>query len=58
MNEFSVDEVIRAGEKIADEIEVYFTCSNDLSLEQRESDVSSVFEHAGRSVYIRVLKRP
>ncbi|HJJ47662.1 MAG TPA: metallopeptidase TldD-related protein [Methanocorpusculum sp.] len=53
---FSVDEVLRAGERISDEVEVYFTESNDLSLEQRESDVSSVFEHAGKSVYIRVLK--
>ena len=56
MNDFSIDNVIRAGEKIADEVEVYFTESTDLSLEQRESAVSSVFEHAGKSVYIRVVK--
>ena len=56
MTEFSIENVLRAGEADADEIEVYFTTSNDLSLEQRASDVSSVFEHAGKSVYIRVLK--
>jgi len=51
-----VDSLIKKGEKLADEIEVYVLNHEDLSLEQREMAVSSVFEHTGQSVYIRVIK--
>lgn len=56
MSEVDVDKIISSGEKIADEVEVYVTNLQDLSLEQRESAVSSVFEHSGTSVYIRLVK--
>ncbi|MDO5843665.1 MAG: metallopeptidase TldD-related protein [Methanocorpusculum sp.] len=56
MIEIDVDKIISAGEKIADEVEVYVIKTDDLSLEQRESAVSSVFEHSGNSVYIRLVK--
>ncbi len=56
MSEIDIDRIISLGEKSADEVEVYLSRYEDLSLEQREMAVSSVFEHEGTSIYIRVVK--
>lgn len=55
MNEADVDKIINAADKICDGIEVYLINSNDIEVEQREKQISSVFEHSGKSVLIRVL---
>ncbi|MDO5846635.1 MAG: hypothetical protein Q4Q04_06905, partial [Methanocorpusculum sp.] len=56
MSEIDIDAILLRGEKYADEVEVYVTEYEDLSLEQREMAVSSVFEHKGNTLYIRVVK--
>ena len=56
MNNIDIDAILRQGEKQADEVEVYVSRYEDLSLEQRQMAVSSVFEHAGQNIYIRVVK--
>ncbi len=56
MSDIDIDAVLRQGEKQADEVEVYVSRYEDLSLEQRKMAVSSVFEHAGQNIYIRVVK--
>lgn len=56
MSEIDIDRIIQKGERYADEVEVYFTRYDDLSLEQRMMAVSSVFEHSGQNIYIRVVK--
>lgn len=56
MSELDIDRIISYGEKFADEIEVFMLDYTDISLEQREMAVSSVFEHAGSSIYLRVVK--
>ena len=56
MSEIDVDAILRQGQAFADEVEVYVSRYEDLSLEQRQMAVSSVFEHAGQNIYIRVIK--
>ena len=56
MSEIDVDAILRQGQNFADEVEVYVSRYEDLSLEQRKMAVSSVFEHAGQNIYIRVVK--
>ena len=56
MSEIDVDAILRQGQNFADEVEVYVSRYEDLSLEQRQMAVSSVFEHAGQNIYIRVVK--
>ena len=56
MSEIDVDAILRQGQSFADEVEVYVSRYEDLSLEQRQMAVSSVFEHAGQNIYIRVIK--
>ena len=56
MSEIDIDAILRQGAKQADEVEVYVSRYEDLSLEQRQMAVSSVFEHAGQNIYIRVVK--
>ncbi|HJJ35947.1 MAG TPA: TldD/PmbA family protein [Methanocorpusculum sp.] len=56
MSELDIESVLRRAAKQADEAEVYLTAYNDLSLEQRGTEISSVFEHAGTMVYLRVVK--
>ena len=56
MSEIDVDAILRQGQNFADEVEVYVSRYEDLSLEQRQMAVSSVFEHAGQNIYIRVIK--
>ncbi|MBE6507287.1 MAG: TldD/PmbA family protein [Methanocorpusculum parvum] len=56
MSEIDIDAILRQGKSLADEVEVYVSRYEDLSLEQRQMAVSSVFEHAGQNIYIRVVK--
>lgn len=56
MSEIDIEAILRQGEGLADEVEVYVSCYEDLSLEQRQMAVSSVFEHAGQNIYIRVVR--
>ena len=56
MSEIDIEAILRQGAKQADEVEVYVSRYEDLSLEQRQMAVSSVFEHAGQNIYIRVVK--
>ncbi|HJJ37730.1 MAG: TldD/PmbA family protein [Methanocorpusculum sp.] len=56
MSEPDIDKILSYGEKLADEAEVFMLDYTDISLEQREMAVSSVFEHAGRSLFVRVVK--
>ncbi len=56
MSELDIDKIISYGEKSADEIEVFTLDYSDISVEQREMAISSVFEHEGNSVYVRVVK--
>lgn len=56
VSELDIDRILSYGEKLADEVEVYMLDYTDISLEQREMAISSVFEHAGSSIYLRVVK--
>ena len=56
MTDIDIDAILRRGASLADEVEVYVSRYEDLSLEQRQMAVSSVFEHAGQNIYIRVVK--
>ena len=56
MSDVDIDKILSYGEKFADEVEVFTLDFTDISLEQREMAVSSVFEHTGTSIYIRVVK--
>lgn len=56
VSELDIDKILSYGEKLADEVEVFVLDYSDISLEQREMHIASVFEHAGRSVYLRVVK--
>ncbi len=56
MTEIDIEQILRKGACEADEVEVYVSQYEDLSLEQRQMAVSSVFEHAGQNIYIRVVK--
>jgi len=51
-----IDRLLEKGQKIADEIEVFVTNRDNLSLEQREMAVSSVSETTEERIYIRVIK--
>ena len=51
-----IDAVLSKGQKLADEVEIFVAGYDDLSVEQREMAVSSVFEHSGQNIYIRVVK--
>lgn len=55
MSEVDIDLILRAGDARADETEVLVLSFEDLSLEQREMEVSAVSEHRGTSVYIRTI---
>lgn len=55
MSEVDLDLILRAGAALADETEVLVLSFEDLSLEQREMEVSAVSEHRGTSVYIRTI---
>lgn len=56
MPEIDIDSLLAKGQKLADEVEIYTASYEDLTLEQRGTDISSVFEHAAATVYIRVVK--
>ncbi|HJJ27137.1 MAG TPA: metallopeptidase TldD-related protein [Methanocorpusculum sp.] len=56
MPEIDIDAIISKGLKRADEIEVYTASYEDLTLEQRGCEISSVFEHSGTTIYLRVVK--
>jgi PmbA protein len=51
-----IDRILKAGEKLADETEVFVLAFEDLSLEQREMKISAVAETSGTSLYIRTVK--
>ncbi|MDR0439042.1 MAG: TldD/PmbA family protein [Methanocalculaceae archaeon] len=55
MFEFDIDAVLRAGEEVVDEIEVFVLTFEDISLEQREMAIAAVSEHGGTSIYIRTV---
>ena len=56
MTEVDIDAILRKAAAQADEAEVYITTSSSLELEQRNIEVSSVFERAGTTVFLRVVK--
>lgn len=51
-----LDALLSKGSRLADEVEIYTASFNDLTLEQRGTDISSLFEHAETMVYFRVVK--
>ena len=55
MSEPDIDKILSYGEKLAGEAEVFMLDYTDIPLEQREMAGSSVFEHAGRSLFVRVV---
>ncbi|HJJ88816.1 MAG TPA: metallopeptidase TldD-related protein [Methanocorpusculum sp.] len=55
MPEVDIDAILRKSEKITDEAEILILTSENLSVEQRNKEIASVSEHAGTSIYIRVI---
>ncbi|HJJ47265.1 MAG TPA: metallopeptidase TldD-related protein, partial [Methanocorpusculum sp.] len=51
-----IDAVLSRGQKVADEVEIFVARYDDLAVEQHEREVSSVFEHNGQNIYIRIVK--
>lgn len=56
MNFPDTDKIISVGTKIADEVEVYLIESEEISLEQRESNISSAENDVSQKLLVRVVK--